>query len=90
MEELVDNKYSDLLLTYKKEYLFLKDQPIYEEIGNLLYDENGLDQCYSGKLSYGYRFEAMVEDIHGNRGVTTSEDYELAMNKINSIIEKYF
>ena len=39
---------------------------------------------YEGKVSYAYRFEAIPD---GNP--TTSEDYSQAMNRLNSIIEKY-
>lgn len=40
---------------------------------------------YDGKLGYEYRIKAY--DHNGNP--TTNDDYVKAMNKLNSIIEKY-
>ena len=39
---------------------------------------------YDGKLSYAYRFEALVEGHP-----TTEDDYSKAMKKFNQIITKY-
>ena len=91
LESFVDKKYRKIILAYEKEYIILKNHPIYGEIENLLYSENGLQDCYIGKLSFAYRFEAPVENVNGEQsGVTTYEDYEIAINKVRTIFDKYF
>ena len=91
LENFVDKKYRKIILAYEKEYIILKNHPIYGEIENLLYSENGLQDCYIGKLSFAYRFEAPVENVNGEQsGVTTYEDYEIANNKVRSVFDKYF
>lgn len=80
--EVADKKMDEIFLTYEKERIFLKDTPIYNEIGEYIY--NDLYDIYDGKLSYAYRFEAIPA---GNP--TTREDYEKALKDINIIIDKY-
>ena len=70
-----------VILTFKKEYMFLKDFDFYDELCTFIY--NNLYDTFDGKLSYAYRFEA-IPDNHP----TTSDDYFKALNEINSIIEK--
>ena len=68
-----------IFLVIKLEYFdLLECEIVYEFVNNDLYD------IYEGKVSYAYRFEAIPD---GNP--TTSEDYSQAMNRLNSIIEKY-
>lgn len=87
LAELAERKYRQVLLAYKKEYMFLKDHPVYEELGNILYNEGGLQDCYEGKLSYMYRFEGPTfEPPHP----TTEEDYLAAMKKVDDVIGRYF
>lgn len=69
-------------LVLKKEYCFLGKTKIYIELMDFVY--NDLYDIFDGKLSYAYRFEAIVD---GNP--TTSDDYYKTLNKINEIIEKY-
>ena len=91
LENFVDKKYRRIILAYEKEYILLKNHPIYDEIENLLYSENGLQDCYIGKLSFAYRIEAPVKNVNGEQsGVTTYEDYEIAINKVRSVFDKYF
>lgn len=80
--EVADKKMNEIFLTYEKERIFLKDTPIYNEIGEYIY--NDLYDIYDGKLSYAYRFEAIPD---GNP--TTQDDYEKALKNINIIIDKY-
>lgn len=69
-------------MVIRQEYFFLHDLPVYNELLNFAYED--LESIYDGKLGYAYRFEAGAD---GNP--TTEEDYTKAMNKLNSIIEKY-
>lgn len=69
-------------LVFRQEYFFLYDLPIYNELLNYMHED--LVETYDGKLGYGYRYDAISK---GNP--TTKDDYIKAMNKLNSIIEKY-
>lgn len=89
LESVVYKKYRDVILVYKREYIFLKSHPIYNELSNVLFQEDGIEECFVNKLGYAYRFEAIVEDKNGNRENTVSEDYELSLNKINAVVDKY-
>lgn len=80
--EIADEKISEVFLTYEKERIFLKNTPIYNEIGEYIY--NDLYDIFDGKLGYGYRFEAI-----SNNNTTAQEDYAKALKNINSIIDKY-
>lgn len=68
------------MLRYEKERMLLKNTEVYEQIGNYIY--NDLYDIFSNKLDYEYRFEAIVD---GNP--TTDEDYDKALDKINSIVD---
>ena len=80
--EVADKKINEVFLVYEKERIFLKNTPIYNEIGE--YICNNLYDIYDGKLSYAYRFEAIPDN-----NPTTQEDYEKALKNINIIIDKY-
>ena len=80
--EVADKKINEVFLVYEKERIFLKNTPIYNEIGEYIY--NDLYDIYDGKLSYAYRFEAIPDNTP-----TTQEDYEKALKNINIIIDKY-
>ena len=80
--EIAEKKINEVFLSYEKERIFLKNTPIYDEIGEFIY--NDLYDIFDGKLSYAYRFEAIPD---GNP--TTREDYEKALKSINIIIDKY-
>ena len=79
--DIAFNEIDKVILTYKKEHIFLKDFDFYNKIGSFIY--NDLYDTFDGKLSYAYRFEAIPD---GNP--TTSDDYYKALEKINSIIEE--
>ena len=80
--EYVEEKLNYIYLIYKREHFDLKNLDIYDELGN--YIDEDLIETYNCKLSYGYRFEA--DEI---TTPTTNQDYEIAMNKLNQIIDKY-
>ena len=91
LEKYVDDRYNKVVLAYEKEYIILKNHPLYQDLEDLLYSEKGLSECYVGKLSYAYRFESQTEDINGNiTGKTTYEDYEITNNRVRSVFDKYF
>jgi transcriptional regulator with XRE-family HTH domain len=77
-----EDKIDAVLLVIQKEYFYLHDTVVYSDI--LEYAENDLYDIFDGKLSYAYRFEAVI-DGHP----TTDEDYSKALSRINEIIEKY-
>ena len=80
--EYAEKKINLVRLVISKEYFYLHNQPIYDELINFV--ENELINTFDGKLGYAYRFEAIPD---GNP--TTEEDYLKALNVLNSIIEKY-
>ena len=71
-----------LYLFFEKEYPFLKNTKIYEELEK--FEEKDLFEIFEDKLTYGYRYEAIVD---GNP--TTQDDYYKALNKLKAIINKY-
>ena len=80
--DIAMDRVDKVILVFKKEYMLLRNLKIYNELESYIYDD--LYETFDNKLSYGYRFEAQVD---GNP--TTDEDYYRALNKINSIIDKY-
>lgn len=80
--DIAESRRKKVELVVQKEYMFLKNTQIYEDLEEYVYDD--LYNTYDGKLSYAYRFEAGV-DGHP----TTGEDYYNALEKINNIIDKY-
>lgn len=103
LDGIVESKISEIELSYKKEYFDLKNTAVYEELGELIYDwEEGIRSCVGNdkaeryKLSLYYRYDAWEEwaedeTFHTNKrkSITTEEDYQLIMNKLNGIIDKY-
>lgn len=79
--EYVENKMREIYLVTEQEYFYLHKLEIYEKLCEFVY--NDLVDTYDGKLGYAYRFEA-IPDGHP----TTTQDYEKALSKINSIISK--
>ena len=71
-----------LHLILQKEYVFLKNTEIYDELIDLEY--NDIYDSFDGKLTYAYRFEA-----EPGTGLTTRDDYYKLLNKLNNIIDKY-
>lgn len=80
--DMAISKIEKVILIFKKEYVFLKNSKIYNELEEFIY--NDLYNIFDRKISYGYRFEAPVD---GNP--TTYDDYYQALNKLNSIIDNY-
>lgn len=80
--EVAEKELNKVMLCYKKEKMLLKNTKIYDEIGDYIY--NDLYDIFDGKLKYAYRFEAIPGE-----NPTTNDDYNKAMSKIDSIIEKY-
>lgn len=82
LADMADDKINYIRLVLRQEYFDLHDCEIYNTLWE--YVNEDLMNTYDGKLSYGYRFEALVE---GNP--TTDEDYDKAMIRLNTIISKY-
>lgn len=80
--EIAEAKYRNVCRVYRKEFFDLNGTEIYIELSDYVYDD--IMDTYDGKLSYAYRFEALVEEHP-----TTEDDYAKAINKINHIITKY-
>lgn len=86
--EMAEIEQHKVELALAKEYIELYNLPVYGMLEEYVYDD--LCKMYNGKLSYAYRFEAGVENVDGKRnGITTMEDYVMALKKINSILESY-
>lgn len=81
--DFADELRAKVRLVLDQEYFDLHNCEIYGELCDFVYED--LMNIYDGKLSYGYRFEAIVD---GNP--TLSDDYDKAMIRLNSIIEKYY
>ena len=65
-----------------QEYFDLRGCDLYNELCEYVSDD--LYETFNGKLGYGYRFEA-----HPNGNPTTTEDYDRAMIRLKTIIDKY-
>jgi hypothetical protein len=81
IEELADGMLAKVRLILDQEYFDLRECKIYDELCEFVSED--LLNTYDGKLSYAYRFEAIPD---GNP--TTSEDYDKAMIRLNTIIDK--
>ena len=82
--DIAEKEINKIILQLQKEFFYLKNTELYFELEN--YIENDLYNTFDKKLSYGYRYEAIGDNpTHP----TTFEDYTVAINKINNIIEKY-
>lgn len=71
-----------LHITLKKECFFLKNTQVYKDLET--YEYNDIYDTFDGKLSYAFRFEA--DNI---KTPSTNHDYCKALEKLNSIIDKY-
>ena len=80
--EMVDEMIDKVNLVLDQEYFDLRGCDIYNELCE--YVSEDLYETFNGKLGYAYRFEAMAD---GNP--TTSQDYDRAMIRLNTIIDKY-
>lgn len=83
--EFADAEIRKIDARLQKEFFYLRDMSIYDELYNYIWED--LVRTYDGKCSYAYRFEAMVKDVNGNRGITIDEDYLKALNKLNDIVK---
>ena len=81
IEELADGMLDKVKLVIDQEYFDLHDCAIYDELCEFVSED--LLLAYDGKLSYAYRFEA-----HPNGNPTTTDDYDKAMIRLNTIIDK--
>ena len=83
--EFADAEIRKIDARIQKEYFYLHDLSIYDELYDYVWED--LIATYDGKCSYAYRFEAVVEDVNGNRGLSTDEEYMKALNKLNDIVK---
>lgn len=83
--EFADAEIRKIDARLQKEFFYLHDLGVYDALYDYVWED--LMSTYDGKCSYAYRFEAVVEDVNGNRGLSTSEEYLKALNKLNDIIK---
>ena len=69
-------------LVIEQEYFDLHDHEIYDAFCEFAGED--LTNVYNGKVGYAYRFEA-----DGESAPTVWQDYEVARNRLNEIIERY-
>lgn len=86
--ELASSKLHEVEIVLKQEYIVLHKLDIYDKLENFIYDD--LCNLWDGKLEYGYRFECVVEDTNGNRGLSASEESAIALNTLNELMSEYF
>lgn len=88
--DIAEKEVDKVLLAIKCEYLDLYNlDNIYENLIDFVWDV--LYESFNGKVSYAYRFEAGVENVDGTRTtLTTTEDYEIVLKKINELLKPYF
>lgn len=80
--EVVDEKIAAIDLVLNKEYFYLGEHRVFEELAEYVGDT--LNSIVDGKLSYAYRFEVVPDEQP-----STMEDYDMAMRTILTIIDKY-
>ena len=80
--DMVEELMKKVNLVLDQEYFDLHGCDIYDELSEFVSQD--LYNAYDGKISYAYRFEAIP-----NGNPTTSEDYEKAMTKLNTIVCNY-
>ena len=78
----VEDMLGPIHLALNQEYFDLRGSDIYNELCE--YVSEDLWETFDGKLSFAYRFEA-----HPSGNPTTDEDYDRAMIRLNTIIDKY-
>lgn len=76
------DKIKEVNVVLQKEYFYLRNTSLYAELSE--YVDNDLYDIFDGKLGYAYRFEAIPD---GNP--TTEDDYNIALKRLNEIIETY-
>ncbi len=79
---MVEGMIGKVNLMLDQEYFDLRGCDIYDDFCEYVSEE--LNEIYDGKLSYGYRFEAIP-----NGNPTTSQDYDRAMIRLLTIVDKY-
>ncbi len=80
--EYADNCLSKVHRTIKKEYFYLNNLEIYEEL--LTYCFTTLVDIYDGKTAQHYRYDSIQ-----NECASTFEDYDYALTELNGILERY-
>ena len=86
--ELAESEVHKVDLVIKKEYIEIHKLPVYDQLREYVWED--LYDTFDGKLSYAYRFEAPVEKVDGTpSGITTDEDYNKALKRINELLEVY-
>lgn len=78
----VEDMIGKINMALDQEYFDLRGCDLYNELCEYVSDD--LYETFNGKLGYGYRFEAQP-----NGNPTTTEDYDRAMIRLNTIIDKY-
>ena len=79
---MIEGMIGKVNLVLDQEYFDLRGCDLYDELCEFV-SEN-LYATFDGKLGYAYRFEAIPQ---GNP--TTAQDYDRAMIRLNTIIDKY-
>ena len=80
--DMADEMHRKIELVLDQEYFDLRGCDLNNELCEYVSDD--LYETFNGKLAYGYRFEA-----HPNGNPTTTEDYDRAMIRLKTIIDKY-
>lgn len=80
--DMVEGMIGKINLVLDQEYFDLRGCDLYNELCEFVSED--LYATFNGKLSYAYRFEA-IPDGHP----TTDQDYDRAMIRLNTIIDKY-
>lgn len=84
--ELAECRHHAVSLAADKEGFDLRGLPVYDEVIDFI--EGDLVGIYGGKLSYGYRFEAPVEDVDGaTSGVTLWDDLKRARSRMDEVFD---
>ena len=84
--EIADNRHHKVLLAAEREGFDLKGLKIYEELLDFI-SEDLVDIYDDGKLAYGYRFEAPVENIDGSlNGVPHNTDVMKVHKRLDEIM----
>ncbi len=78
----VEDMIAKINLVLDQEYFDLRGCEFYNELCEYVSDD--LYETFNGKLGYAYRFEAQ-----SNGNPTTAQDYDRAMIRLNTIIDKY-
>lgn len=80
--EFVDRKHDKVRLVLEKEYIFLYNTDIYDQLETYIY--NDLVDVYDGKWGHDYWGHAAL-----NGQLTVREEYFKAMSKLNNIVCAY-